>query len=374
MVKSQGRALAIEAIGPIDYLLMVFGNRLFTDTLLARTLNKLFAVILILVTVLYCRWVIGDLPGVKFFQALRWLVIPTATTVIHLVIACRRVAVCNLLAKVCQHLTDEDMKKARKYAMLLCLTIVAVVATSFALELLEYLHDEDLYYWYNATLFGDVVNGYKWYHKAMAIVVWLVYTSQIMQQWIGFTVVFYVHTYYLFYLRHESLTRTMKRSKDDEDHLFYVTMTENLSTYNRLKQDLLNDKLSIFPFMWFASLFTSLAGLVQHATTDQSLDLNILRSVAFATEAIFVMGALLYVDGRENRLQAEMDKFRLKVLQRPRTDLAIFSATWSLVKTMEDKVQLTAWSCFDLNRSLILSFVSAIISFTVMFHQLNSGT
>ncbi|KAI1305821.1 hypothetical protein HDE_01377 [Halotydeus destructor] len=373
MSTNMKRASAKEAIGPLDYLLTVFGNRLFADTVLTKNINRLFKAILILVLILYYRWLLTALPGVKPFQAIRWSVAPTATIVVHIILVYQRGVICQLLEEVCQHFTRQDMTNARRNAIFLSSVMVAITSASFASDLYKFYNDKAFYNWYNETLFGKLVNGYKWYHEAVAVLVWSLHSEQIMHKWIEFTVVFYIHAYYLVHLRQKPLIKLMKSFREDKGISFYITLTKKLSIYNSLKKDMLDGKLNIFPFMWFASLFASLVGLVQHLTTSNLFGRNTHRFLAFSSESLFVFGALIYVINAENQWQAEMSKFRLKLLQMPKHDVVNFSAVWSLLKTMEDKVRLTAWSFYDLDRPLLLSFASAIVSFTVLFHQLNSG-
>ncbi|KAI1306286.1 hypothetical protein HDE_01053 [Halotydeus destructor] len=373
MWTDMNRASAKEAIGPLDYLLTVFGNRLFADTVLAKNINRLFKAILILVLILYYRWLLTALPGVKLFQAIRWSVAPTATIVIHIILAYRRGIICELLEEVCQHFTRQDMTNARRNAIFLSLAMVAITSTSFASDLYEFYGDKAFYSWYNETLFGKLVNGYKWYHEVVTILVWSLHSDQVLHKWIASTVVFYIHVYYLVHLRQKPLIQLMKSFREDKGISFYITLTKKLSTFNTLKRDMLDDKLNIFPFMWFASLFVSLVGLVQHLTASNLFGRNAKRFLGFSTESFFVFGALIYVINAENQSQAEMSKFRLQLLQMPKHDVVNFSVMWSLLKTMQDKVRLTAWSFYDLDRPLLLSFASAIVSFTVLFHQLNSG-
>ena len=137
------------------------------------------------------------------------------------------------------------------------------------------------------------------------------------------------------------------------------------------QRDQLMASLSFLPLLWFADTFiVASADIMDAMDTENEVSERLVSLLPLACQSLVIMHLLLQCDSaaalvRDTAadliaaLNAHPKGQQLEPLRRQ------LKASLSF--------QLTAWAMFDMNRKFVLSFTSALITFTVLFIQLAKG-
>ncbi|KAI1309134.1 hypothetical protein HDE_00189 [Halotydeus destructor] len=132
-----------------------------------------------------------------------------------------------------------------------------------------------------------------------------------------------------------------------------------------------NDKLSIIAFTWLAQTFAfSLAFTVDVLNIDSSkiLSIQVVYSYSLLFDILFIFTVCTLIGNVHPNLQAEFRRQLGAILESEG-----LSSRAAYVSSREYQFQLrfTAWGVFDLNKNCMLTYLSALVTFTILFMQLN---
>lgn len=134
---------------------------------------------------------------------------------------------------------------------------------------------------------------------------------------------------------------------------------------------LLDDRASLIPLLWLGNIF------IKSFANGVALKYNVLtQSTTFTfflnywyliQETLHVLLLILYLDHVNSKAQGYLLEFRrecLKYEHNQELELLFAELETSV------SIRLTGWSMFTLNKEFVLSFISALISFSILFIQL----
>ncbi|KAI1309147.1 hypothetical protein HDE_00190 [Halotydeus destructor] len=132
-----------------------------------------------------------------------------------------------------------------------------------------------------------------------------------------------------------------------------------------------DDKLSVIAFTWLAQTFAfSLSFAVETLRVDSPkvLRIQVLFFYLLLLNILLICTVCTLIGNLNPKLKNEFRKQRDVMLRRE--GLATRAAYFS---SREDQFSLkfTAWSVFDLDKGCILNYFSALVTFTILFMQLN---
>ena len=148
----------------------------------------------------------------------------------------------------------------------------------------------------------------------------------------------------------------------------YIRRWSQLKTATSTFEDL----FSIYPLLWFSNLFVkSCVFLVKLKSMSFEINAIILVSYGwFASECVLSSLVLFTIDRVNKSTRMMYDNFKRQNMSRllvnPKFDRLSVEINDSL------SLNLTAWSLFDLNKKFMLSFISSLVSFSVLFMQLSN--
>ncbi|KAI1288502.1 hypothetical protein HDE_09370 [Halotydeus destructor] len=134
---------------------------------------------------------------------------------------------------------------------------------------------------------------------------------------------------------------------------------------NAVKKEF-NDLFSIFPVLWFYSIFLKSSGTITKASSVAHSYYSIIyQTLGFEVLIIFtVVYVIALADNHVSRLVDEY--IEAKMLTSSLNDISKLF----LADELRRKASMTALFLFELNGSLVLSFLGSLITFTVVFIQL----
>lgn len=128
---------------------------------------------------------------------------------------------------------------------------------------------------------------------------------------------------------------------------------------------------SLIPLLWLGNIFFksfSNGVAIRYNVINGSSTFTFILNYWYLVEEIFhVLLLILYIDRVNGNAQLHLLEFRRECLERERSqelELLYTDLKESIL------IQVTGWSMFTLNKEFVLSFVSALISFSVLFIQL----
>lgn len=134
--------------------------------------------------------------------------------------------------------------------------------------------------------------------------------------------------------------------------------------------------LSLLPFIWtmnvfFRSFVNAVGSKVRRGVNSNPIDL-ILQYVIMSKDVTMILIVIFFIDWVNHQARLRLDKLKGKVLM---MSLKNSNEVEHLLQEMSDSVEFvaTGWSMFTLNKTFILSFLSALISFSVLFMQLTAN-
>ncbi|KAI1292858.1 hypothetical protein HDE_06756 [Halotydeus destructor] len=158
---------------------------------------------------------------------------------------------------------------------------------------------------------------------------------------------------------------------------FNLSLDQLESNLNQIKSLLcrFEAKLSFIPLIWFAYSFAiSLINVLEYEIEAPTMRNAVIWKVSTIYEIVVqlsgVLAVVMVIDNINTRLHKEYQVHYGKILKQ-----AKLSDRADYVKSREKEYQLrfTACDTFELNKTCILSYLSHIVTFTVLFLQLNKA-
>ncbi|KAI1309148.1 hypothetical protein HDE_00197 [Halotydeus destructor] len=135
----------------------------------------------------------------------------------------------------------------------------------------------------------------------------------------------------------------------------------------------LDSKFSILTFIWLSQAFaSSLTFSVDLSLTfrDKILGFQYVYGYGLLFSFLLIFSLCFIVGNINPRLQSEYRKHYVDILSREGLSPRI-----AHISSRENQYQLefTAWSMFELSRGCILTYMSSLVTFTILFMQLNKA-
>lgn len=138
-------------------------------------------------------------------------------------------------------------------------------------------------------------------------------------------------------------------------------------------KDRFTNSSSLIPLLWMGNIFfksfsngVAIRYNVMNGSSTSTFSL-ILNYWYLVEEIFHVLVIILYIDRVNGKAQVELLQFRRECLERERSQEVEL-----LYQDLKESIliQVTGWSMFTLNKEFVLSFISALISFSILFIQL----
>ncbi|KAI1285097.1 hypothetical protein HDE_12193 [Halotydeus destructor] len=166
-----------------------------------------------------------------------------------------------------------------------------------------------------------------------------------------------------FYLANSSFLTIHVMTEMSVDRLRY-----DWNKLSKLKR-LFDDDMSIFPALWISLVFVGFL-MTWTSVVRGKLDPDsvYVYSYFIAMDSVLALAVILHIEWCNMKLKSLFFAFRDRVVRKK------YSKNYKqLLRDIERDYQLdfSAYAMFKLNRTLVLSFVSAMVNFTVLFLQIS---
>lgn len=126
---------------------------------------------------------------------------------------------------------------------------------------------------------------------------------------------------------------------------------------------------SLILLLSLTDIFASTAVMVVNISREVNYA-NITSLIKFVINIVWMLGVVLFIHRKQESLIKESQQVRKVILtQKPS---CILSASFISQLDSFPSAKMTVWSLFPLDKSLILSFIASVMTFTVLFLQLSS--
>lgn len=135
-----------------------------------------------------------------------------------------------------------------------------------------------------------------------------------------------------------------------------------------------DDTFSLLPLLWLTTNFVRASRYVQlwNSYLGNFGFKTVIYSYPFMIDNIVVVMALCYISRRQDQMSENVAVLLNQISLLEIKSLSSLSQQIRLSSLLVEigSFKVTAWSLFPLERSLILSFMSVVLNFTVLFYQL----
>lgn len=130
--------------------------------------------------------------------------------------------------------------------------------------------------------------------------------------------------------------------------------------------DRINRSLGFCPLFIIGYMFLLTPGDIMYLKTQNRM-LPFTEAVYFGKTLFISLAFIFAADFIESRHDELKDRLKEVLFLDPEYNVL----SLSLVQALDQKVGFTAWNLFDVNKKTLLAFSSAMITFTVLFNQLD---
>lgn len=185
------------------------------------------------------------------------------------------------------------------------------------------------------------------------------------------SIALYVHVFYMvqlvevnFYSSHNNENGALLTSHQ----MFNILIKRRYITDNVKSK--FNESLNGLPFVWFTHFFCSFSGLIKSmGTLEQNENRFIIAQAIFLLTLIAYVAAFLVFSHSMNRKLIQMsDQLIGKVIRSSPDPNRLL-----LINELKGDcgIQLNSWDMFPLNKGFLLTFLSSLITFSVLFIELS---
>lgn len=280
----------------------------------------------------------------------------------------KRSSIIHFVQSLNPHLNEEDKKKCSKRSYLVLLSLLVPL---------------DRFIWEGFS-FDQVIVQYKnffglqWNDYASIIVILHQIPSQMCLAWPAIAVSIYSSIFYPFCVAKRNLLFSIKSQllKNNQSILIHstsnrcdeifpsscmVSIMENFDTIHSLHSNF-DSTFSFFPFLTFSELFFSYSRMIYTVKNGSGSSLYIL----LLFDTCFILSTIILVSYFKDLLENIITSIKECVNE----SFTIDTMSKVLIVTNLDKCsnhQLTGWKMFIIEPSLVLSFTSALVTFTILF-------
>lgn len=203
------------------------------------------------------------------------------------------------------------------------------------------------------------------------------YIPIICRAWLSPIMLIYSFFVYSIYLTEKSFLEDFNNelvSNSKSLNLLSVALSRKLRL-NELKSQA-ESVLNIFPFLWCAYLFKSTSAYIMQqaqsvSTSTADMILSLILFSDYIVPMCFLFGLLLFIENRSDKIKDMSTSTLRRLVKTYHPDI---ESKTHLIQQFEHNAHLplTGWSMFDLNKRFMLSFVSSVLSFSVLILQIDA--
>ncbi|KAI1295530.1 hypothetical protein HDE_05521 [Halotydeus destructor] len=347
--------------GFLNLVLVTYGAAIFMKSRAMHVINWVFMSFFAVFAIISVITIEISSTHEHALHLIRRLAINLSPLISQVLLICKRNQIKQLTIQLFSCLTEFYKRKIRNITVLVASVYFAILGlhAGFLIGFTEY-HPVDMSI-FNATI---KASDMKWYHNVLDGFQYA--HIPLKKQWFLVSVMIYIVNLFQWSMA-ETVFNTELARKQDVKHISAIIKSKH--RLNNVKRHF-NEVLSPFPLIWLTSLFLQSSGLLLYLTEPDKNDFY--RLFVYAVEAIWVVAVLSLVILMENRSKESTRKMleELDLFNRPVGDSNGLQDWIRLRECMTENVEFHAM-LFNLDRSLILGFIGSLITFSVMFVQLN---
>ena len=357
-----------HAIRGLNWIMLVFGLRLFNSSRWLKILNFVF--MLGFVTKFYSTvlFEIRDMtkPSGKYNLLVQSIVgYYTSFMTIHVLLLWRKRKIQSFMIKICDHLRHEEK-----------ITVLRVSIGMFIMFIMNSILHVLAYgcLWDYCGCETEFKNRYFFVSFAKEPVRRLL---EVIYHWElvidnSFSASLFLY-FLMFYMRYRFILGKIRCCLTHVEtrltQLSFDALIERLGVIWIIQEEF-EELFAFIPFLLLTTYFFAMAGHIYWFKPDARIftvkyQVNVTILVCMETICLFIMIAL--IDKFQGRIKSETEK--VVSLIRRRQKLSNLSLLFIKELRMITSAPVTAWTFCTLDKSLILSYLSSLLTFTVLFIQ-----
>jgi len=287
----------------------------------------------------------------------------------------------NQLTLQCDSLSKSEF---RCYGFKLASVYFAAILINLSINVLQLQDMDDLrdYYQVHFYVWQEAAKNSQWYYDVYLYLRFLVFIPFHRSHWSSLSVIVYMYFINIINkIELKFLTSTL--SKVEESVIAENTISCRHVLRMRCKIADIRHQfeacVNVFPFLWFSALFISSSGHLQliknygdhgthsHVTTNWL----IMELLSYAINACFAFRLLIKIRAENNDINHQCVLLSQSIIR----NVHNVEFKQSLLNDLEkgQSIEATGWSLFVLDKSLILSFVGSLITFSILFTQISEN-
>lgn len=343
----------MHEFAPLDILLLPIGCKIFVTSKAQKWVGRLSQIVLVVFAFCELAADFVDLKTRTKFLILTQLsyILRVISSMLFVIVMSHTKEKTGLMIKLfVTDLTANQRSSLRRHAVI-CMVF------SLSSRLIELI----------GTIMHLIFENVSLYHILSDSIPEIRYT---MNQW--FMTGCFIHTFFVkaVAFRHNNFFDRLHhtiRIQAHPDDAFLANECMRL----RNQRDELMSCLMFVPICWFGLIFVELAAVVMESSEiEHSSVEQIMIVIPLAAYSLVLFYATFQADDVSNRLKKKI-KAALSDIMSVRMTEKLPLLAHELENSMDS--EFTAWSMFDINRKFVLSFISALITFTVLFIQITKS-
>lgn len=340
-----------ESFQFIDYLLLLIGCKIFRTNKFVYTLN-------IVVKLTYvCTLFIGVYTAAIRFSLETILINIVGMSYLIsilsmlLIVTVKRLELLNLITLLNAHLVRADHVKLRRSSIVFL--ILSLVPITYLLSMVLY------------SAIQMIDGNFNSFQATLLVLIFIFFISSLF---FPVTIALYVHVLYMvllvevnFYvlLINGNVTFTADNMLNILNERRYIT--------HKMKNKF-NQTLNILPFIWFTYFFCSFSGLIKTIGMFDRNRFAIAQAIFVSNLMAYVIAFLAFSSSVNRKLSELSDQLISRVMNSGpnRNRLLLIHELKS-----DCGLHLNIWDMLPLNKGFLLSFVSSLVTFSVLFIQLS---
>lgn len=339
---------------PLDILLLPNGCKIFVKSVTQRWLGNIFRSILVAVWTCELATDYVDLrtrARFKILTQLSYMLRVIYSILFIIVVYCKREKMSLVIKETVTDLSKDQKSSLRRHAMICMMFTIAA-------RILEII----------GTVVHFVYENISLFHFLSDTLAEVRYT---MNQW--FMTGCFIHTFFvkIVSLRQENFFARVNHVLMIQTNPDDAILAQDCMKL-RTEKDKLMSCLTFIPISWFAHIFIDLAATLMESSESQQQDL--LEQITLYYPVTIHSAVVFYVIFQADSVSSILKK-KIEAAQSKIMSLRMAGRLPLLMHELEKSrdSEFSAWNMFDINRRFVLSFISSLITFTVLFIQITKS-
>lgn len=182
--------------------------------------------------------------------------------------------------------------------------------------------------------------------------------------------IIYTLFYYILYIAKKNKLQTIILNLEDRTFSYHSIQSDCIQILTMHKE--FDDVMSFFPFLSFSNVFFSFSQALSPRVSKHN---DVIQDLTNVT-VIWKCFSILIVIGIVGMLSSRLSAVSWEIIKKITNDTSIDSIKrFSLISVIDQctKEAVTGWGMFKIDSSLILSFLSSLITFTIVFTATNDS-